>query len=76
MFNRLKNGARKGYAWRYDFIQDMKKWWIHTATNGTLVVDTFFIMSGVLAALALLRELDRQKGHLNIIAFYVHRYLR
>ena len=47
-----------------------------TFMNATTGVDTFFVMSGMLASLALLRQLQANKGKLNIISLYLHRYLR
>ena len=44
--------------------------------NATVSVDTFFLMSGLLVAYLLLRELDRNKGRFNVALFYIHRYLR
>ena len=44
--------------------------------NATVSVDTFFLMSGLLVAYLLLRELDRNKGRFNVPLFYIHRYLR
>ena len=44
--------------------------------NATVAVDTFFLMSGLLVAASLLRELDRRKGRFNIPLFYIHRYVR
>lgn len=58
------------------FVQDVVKWQVHGILNGTLAVDTFLVMSGLLVAYSLLRELDRNKGRFNIGLFYIHRYLR
>lgn len=44
--------------------------------NGTLSVDTFFTISGLLVSYLLLRQLDHQKGRVNFGLFYLHRYLR
>lgn len=41
-----------------------------------MVVDTFFLVSGLLVSYLLLRELDRNKGKFNVGLFYLHRYLR
>ena len=39
-------------------------------------VDTFFLMSGMLAAGSLFRELDRNNGRFNLFFYYLHRYIR
>lgn len=58
-------------------LQEAYKWKFHGAmTMGTLAVDTFFLMSGLLVAYLLLRELERNKGRFNVVYFYIHRYLR
>lgn len=44
--------------------------------NGTLSVDTFFVMGGFLVAYNLLKIYDKTKGKLNLFMFYLHRYLR
>lgn len=49
---------------------------MQTIANGSISVDTFFLMSGLLVSYLLLRELDRSKGRFNIGLFYLHRYLR
>jgi len=56
--------------------KDLQKWQFQTITNATVSVDTFFMLSGMLVAYLLLRELDRSKGKLNVLNFYLHRYLR
>ena len=43
--------------------------------NGTFSVDTFFFLSGLLVAYLALREIS-EKGRLNWIYFFVHRYWR
>lgn len=45
-------------------------------SNGVMFVDTFFVISGLLVSYHLLRELERNKGRLNIGLFYLRRYLR
>jgi peptidoglycan/LPS O-acetylase OafA/YrhL len=42
---------------------------------GTVAVDTFFLLSGLLVTKGMLRELDKNRS-LNIVQLYVHRYLR
>lgn len=55
--------------------------WFHTSysmlvQNGTLCVDTFFLMSGLLVLWGAFREMERTKGYLNIKMMYFHRYVR
>ena len=45
-------------------------------TNGTIYVDAFFLMSGLLVCMSLLRQLDRNKGSFNVCRYYFHRYFR
>lgn len=52
------------------------KWGMQTLANGSVSVDTFFVMSGLLVSYLLLKELDRNKGRFNVGLFYLHRYLR
>lgn len=49
---------------------------MHGALNASIAVDTFFVMSGLLVAYSLMKELDRNNGRFNIVLFYLHRYLR
>lgn len=59
------------------YNQEAKQWQFHgVVTMATVSVDSFFLISGLLVAYLLLRELDRSKGRFNVILFYVHRYLR
>ncbi len=44
--------------------------------NAVPSVDTFFLLSGCLLAYLTLKELDKTKGKLNWIMYYVHRYIR
>ncbi|KAL9873749.1 nose resistant to fluoxetine protein 6-like [Glossina fuscipes fuscipes] len=44
--------------------------------NGTLCVDTFFFMSGLLMLWGAFREMEKTKGKLNIPMMYFHRYIR
>ena len=45
-------------------------------SNGTVYVESFFVMSGLLVSLSLLRQLDRSRGSFNIFRYYLHRYIR
>ena len=51
-------------------------WWTQGVGNGTIAVDTFLLMGGLLVSYLLLKELDRNKGKFNVTLFYLHRYLR
>ena len=39
-------------------------------------VEPFFVMSGLLVTLSLMRQLDRSKGYFNIFRYYFHRFMR
>nr|CAH0109554.1 unnamed protein product [Daphnia galeata] len=56
--------------------EDFQTFGMQTIGNSTVSVDTFFLMSGLLASFLLLRELDRNKGKFNVGLYYLHRYLR
>ena len=45
-------------------------------TNGSIFVEPFFVMSGLLVCMSMLRQLDKSKGSFNILRYYFHRYLR
>lgn len=49
--------------------------WSMTVISITLGVDSFFLLSGLLVTLGILRELDRRQK-INIFSLYIHRYLR
>lgn len=44
--------------------------------SGTISVDSFFFLSGLLLIWASLKEMERTKGKLNIFQMYLHRYIR
>ncbi|XP_030245897.1 nose resistant to fluoxetine protein 6, partial [Drosophila navojoa] len=44
--------------------------------SGTIAVDTFFLLSGMLLAMSTLRELDRRAGRLHVPLMYLHRIVR
>ncbi|KAG8224790.1 hypothetical protein J437_LFUL002235 [Ladona fulva] len=54
---------------RYRKIQDM------FLLNGTLIVDTFFVLSGFLTCYTIILELTKRKG-LNIGMLYLYRWMR
>jgi peptidoglycan/LPS O-acetylase OafA/YrhL len=51
-------------------------WWTQGVGNGTVSVDTFLLIGGLLVSYLLLKELERNKGKFNVTLFYLHRYLR
>ncbi|CAG7722835.1 unnamed protein product [Allacma fusca] len=53
-----------------------KDWTMYPLLNGSLSVDTFFLMSGFLVTYNLLKMLDKTKGRFNYLLFVIHRYLR
>ncbi|GAB1602612.1 hypothetical protein Ahia01_000540800 [Argonauta hians] len=57
-------------------IQHIKEFSFQVVINGTLSVDTFFLLSGLLVAYSTLKALDARQGKMNWIYFYVHRYWR
>lgn len=63
-------------TWIFEKLQDAYGLGMQTIVNGSVSVDTFFLMSGLLVSFLLLRELDRTKGKFNVGLFYLHRYLR
>ncbi|XP_068159569.1 nose resistant to fluoxetine protein 6 [Drosophila tropicalis] len=73
-----------GYMTFYDLPHINKNrfyTWVQTpysmlVQNGSLCVDTFFFMSGLLMCWGAFRELERTKGKLNIPMMYFHRYIR
>ncbi|EDO47385.1 predicted protein [Nematostella vectensis] len=44
--------------------------------NAFLSVDSFFFLSGLLMAYLGLRQMNRRNGHLPLLQFYLHRFLR
>ncbi|XP_055841708.1 nose resistant to fluoxetine protein 6-like [Episyrphus balteatus] len=55
--------------------------WIETpysmlVQNATFCVDTFFFMSGLLMLWGVFREMEKNKGRINIPLMYFHRYIR
>ena len=45
-------------------------------SNGFLAVDNFLLLSGMLITYLMLREMDRRKGKIPMVFFYLHRYVR
>ncbi len=44
--------------------------------NPILSVDSFFVLSGCLLAYITFKEMDRSGGKINLVLFYLHRYIR
>ncbi|XP_055913781.1 nose resistant to fluoxetine protein 6-like [Eupeodes corollae] len=59
-----------------DSLSWYKKPWSMVVLMGTVSVDSFFLLSGLLVAWLGLRELDKTKGKLNVPMMYFHRYIR
>ncbi|XP_055844711.1 nose resistant to fluoxetine protein 6-like isoform X2 [Episyrphus balteatus] len=59
-----------------DFFSWIKLFWSMTTVMGTVSVDSFFFLSGLLIAWTCFREMDKTKGKLNVILMWVHRYIR
>ena len=51
-------------------------WFFATISNATVSVDSFFFLSGLLVAYIAMRNIERANGKLNIVMYYVHRYIR
>jgi hypothetical protein len=45
-------------------------------TNGSLSVDTFFVLSGLLASYVFLKKMKNKSSGFNIPLYYLHRYIR
>ena len=58
------------------FFKITGNYWFQAVTNGYVCLDTFFFMTGLLLAYLSFKELDKTQGKMNIIMFYVHRYIR
>ena len=60
-----------------DFVYNVApRFTFQAIMNGFFSVDSFFFLSGVLAAYLTLREMARRKGKFPILMYYIHRYLR
>jgi len=58
------------------FQHILNHWEIQVIVNATYAVDTFFFLSGLLVLYTGYKQLLATGGKLNIIKFYLHRYLR
>ena len=61
---------------RYVLSDVAPRFTFQVITNGFFSVDSFFFLSGVLAAYLTLREMARRKGSFPFLMYYIHRYLR
>ncbi|XP_054728349.1 nose resistant to fluoxetine protein 6-like [Anastrepha obliqua] len=55
--------------------------WEHTPfsmieQSGSIAVDSFFFLSGLLVIMVAFREMEKNTGKLNVPMMYIHRYLR
>ena len=57
-------------------MQYLARFLFQAVMNGYPSVDSFLFLSGLLVSFLTFKELDRSKGRLNIVMFYVHRYIR
>ena len=57
-------------------VQTASRWDAQFLSNGSIFVEAFFLMSGLLVCLSLMRQLDRSKGSFNVLRYYLHRYIR
>ncbi len=58
------------------YLDFVKNWLYLTLYGGSAAVDSFFVMSGLLVAYILLKEMDKNEGKFNAVYYYVHRYIR
>ena len=65
------NGMLLG-AWPLQFISQT----LNGSNVGGLPVENLFVISGLLACYTLLKQLQRNKGKLNLMKHYIHRYMR
>ncbi|XP_055910867.1 nose resistant to fluoxetine protein 6-like, partial [Eupeodes corollae] len=54
----------------------VNNFWSLGILMGTVSVDSFFFLSGLLVAWLGLKELDKTNGKINIALMYIHRYIR
>ncbi|XP_037077460.1 nose resistant to fluoxetine protein 6-like [Pollicipes pollicipes] len=57
----------------YTYLGDVA---FQAISNATVSVDSFFFLSGLLVAYIAIRSIEKSHGKLNIVMFYVHRYIR
>ncbi|PSN39087.1 hypothetical protein C0J52_07351 [Blattella germanica] len=58
------------------FLELIPNFWRIYLTNGTLAVDTFFYLSGLLVSYIFLKEMNKKNSSFNIFSYYFHRYIR
>lgn len=57
-------------------MQNAYRWEAQFISNGTVAVDTFFLLGGLIIAYSQLGKLVRNKGQFDYKRFYLHRYFR
>jgi len=77
----IYSDTRKGYFLRFSNPIDYYTKIAPTAAfrfilNGYLSVDSFFFLGGFLLSLITLKEMDKKAGKLDLLQYYLHRYLR
>ncbi|XP_043199332.1 nose resistant to fluoxetine protein 6-like [Amphibalanus amphitrite] len=60
----------------YKVLTYFGDWFFGTIANASVSVDSFFFLSGLLVAYIAMRNIERANGKLNIVMYYVHRYIR
>jgi peptidoglycan/LPS O-acetylase OafA/YrhL len=60
----------------YNYLQFWKDPARLYITNGTLSVDTFFVLSGLLVGYLFLKQMKHKTSGFNIPLYYLHRYIR
>ena len=57
-------------------MQEGFRWEFQSIVNAPIVVDTFFLTSGLLVAFSQMNHLVRTGGFFDLKRFYLHRYFR
>ena len=65
-------GDNPVYAMRHTYT----RFTFQVISNAFLAVDNFLLLSGMLITYLVLREMDRRKGKIPLVFFYLHRYVR
>ena len=60
------------WAWPSQFSSQT----LNRSSIVSVSVENFFVISGLLACYTLLKQLQRNKGKLNLMKHYIHRYMR
>ncbi|KAL1459446.1 hypothetical protein WDU94_011428 [Cyamophila willieti] len=64
-------------TWNPEFTEEKSSQLIWSYfNNGTLVVDTFFLVGGFLTFYFIFLELDKRKGKINYLVVFIYRFIR